>query len=205
LLDLLVTDPVTGKRTGLAGTVRRVVREMRRADVRYCVIGASALAVRGFPRMTRDLDLVVMLDDATAAWAALEGAGLVASTPTGTPEDPESMVVFVDPKTKVDVDLLVAAGDPEATVLEQATDAQLFGARARVAELEHLLLLYLYSNQPKHLGDFATIARSGKADLARVERLVRETHPEMLPDLAERLRQARHPEPAPKRPPPRKR
>jgi hypothetical protein len=155
--------------------------------------------------MTRDLDLVVMLDDASATWAVLEGAGLVAVTPTGTEEDPEPMVTFVDPLTKVEVDLLVAAGDPEATVIEQATRAPVFGTSAPVAELEHLLLLYLYSNQPRHAADFTTIVRSGKADLQHVERLVSDTHPEMRSELVERVREARKVKPAPKRPPPRKR
>jgi len=155
--------------------------------------------------MTRDLDIVVMLDDAPAAWEALDvGAGLVAATPVGTPENPESMVTFVDPKTKVEVDLLVAAGDPEATVLAQATEALVFGERAPVAELEHLLLLYLYSNQPRHIGDFATIVQSGKVDLARAEQLLRLTHPEMLSDFAVRVRASRELPPAPKRPSPRR-
>ncbi|MBM4362918.1 MAG: hypothetical protein FJ104_09580, partial [Deltaproteobacteria bacterium] len=200
-MDLLVTDPKSGKRTGLAGTVRRALSAMRRARVPFCVIGASALAVRGLPRMTRDLDLVVLVDDAVAAWAALEGCGLEASTPKGTAEDPEAMVVFVDPKSGVEVDLLVAAGDPEATVLDEAPLAVLFGARAPVAELEHLLLLYLYSNQPKHLGDFAAIVQSRRADLGRVERLLADIHPEMLPALGSRLRAALEPAPAPARPP----
>src|SRR5262245_13525159 len=62
-VDLLVTDPVTGKVTGLRRTVRRVLAALRDADVPYCVIGATALAVRGLPRMTRDLDIAVLIDD----------------------------------------------------------------------------------------------------------------------------------------------
>jgi hypothetical protein len=141
---------------------------MKAADVPYCVIGATALAARGLPRMTRDLDLVVRIDNAARSIRALIAAKLRPETPIGTEEDPEPMIVFVDPSTGVEVDLLVAAGDPEATVCEEAPTATLFGVRAPVATLEHLLLMYLYSNQPKHLGDFASIVVSGRADPRRL-------------------------------------
>ena len=204
-VDVLVTDPKSGKRTGLAGTIRRALRALAAADFPFCVIGATALAVRGLPRMTRDLDVVVLLDDAPKAWAALKDAGLEVATPLGTPDDPESMVVFVDPRTKVDVDLLVAAGDPEATAIDSAEHAEVFGVNAPVATLEHLLLLYLYSNQPKHLGDFASIVQSKLVDLTRVERLLSAMHPEMLGEYRRRIDAVRSPPPPPPRPPARRR
>lgn len=200
-VDLLETDPVTGKQTGLARTVRKALRAMLGSEVPFSVIGATALAVRGLPRMSRDLDLVVLIDDADAAIDALQGAGLTAATPTHDGDDPESMVVFVDPATNVEVDLLVASGDPEATVIDQARPALVFGASAPVASLEHLLLLYLYSNQPKHLGDFASIVQSGRADLKETERTLALMHPEMLPEWRRRVEQAQSPPPAPPRPP----
>ena len=196
-----MTDPKTGKGTGLAATVRRALKEMLATEIPFCVIGATALAARGLPRMTRDLDLAVMVDDAAAAWQALRMAGLEPSTPTGSIDDPEPMVVFADPRSGVEVDLLVAAGDPEAIVIDQAERAQVFGVSAPVAGLEHLLLLYFYSNQPKHLGDFASIVQSERADLASAERLLAEIHAEMLPEWRRRVHAARHPAPPPPRPP----
>jgi hypothetical protein len=204
-VDLLVTDPVTGRTTGLAKTVRRVLRAMEASGVPYCVVGATALAVRGLPRMTRDLDLVVMIDDAERSIETLHSAKLRAETPVGAPGDPEPMIVFVDPATKVEVDLLIAAGEPEATVCEEASRATVFGTRAPVATLEQLLLLYLYSNQPKHLGDFAAIVTSGRADLGETERKLASIHPEMLGDWRKRVQSARQPPPPPRRPAARKR
>jgi hypothetical protein len=200
-VDLLETDPVTGKKTGLARTVRKALKAMRASGVPFSVIDATALAVRGLPRMSRDLDLVVLLDDADPAFGALEASGLRATTPTHDDEGcPEAMVVFVDPATDVEVDLLVASGDPEATVIAEATSTSVFGAPAPVASLEHLLLLYLYSNQPKHLGDFASIVQSGRVDLKRVERALTLMHREMLPALRRRVKQALAPPPPPPRP-----
>lgn len=196
-----MTDPVSGKQTGLAATVRRALRALAKAGVPQCVVGATALAVRGLPRMTRDLDVAVLTDDAPKAWEALSRAPLRASTPTGTPDDPEAMVVYADPKTGVEVDLLVRAGDPEAAVIAEAPRAKVFGVTAPVATLEHLLLMYLYSNQPKHIGDFAAIVQSGRADLAQAKRALRRMHPEMLPEWDRRVAAVKSPPPAPPRPP----
>ena len=204
-MDLLVTDPSSGKRTGLAATVRRALRALGKTGVPHCVIGATALAVRGLPRMTRDLDVAVLIDDAPRVWEAFARAALRASTPTGSPDDPEPMVIFTDPKTGVEVDLLVAAGDPEATAIADAPRANVFGVKAPVAMLEHLLLMYLYSNQPRHLGDFAAIVQSGKADLSKAERMLREMHPEMVPTWKRRVAAVKSPPPPPPRPPRRRR
>jgi len=204
-VDVLVTDPVSGRTTGLAKTVRRALEAMEKSGVPYCVVGATALAVRGLPRMTRDLDLVVMVDGATRAGEALRAAKLQSETPVGTPDDPEPKIVFVDLSTKVEVHLLVAAGDPEATVCDEAPRATVFGVEAPVAILEHLLLLYAYSNQPRHLGDFAAIVQSGRADLGAAERKLAAMHPEMLGEWSRRVREAQHPAPPPPRPTPRRR
>lgn len=200
-MDVLVTDPVSGRTTGLAKTIRRTLRALGRGRVSHAVIGATALAVRGLPRMTRDLDVVVMLDGASRAIAALEAAHLRATTPKGSANDPEAMILFVDPTTGVEVDLLVAAGDPEAMVCAEAPRAKVFGVEAPVATLEHLLLLYLYSNQPKHLGDFAAIVASLRADLEATGRVLAEMHPEMLGEWTRRVREAQQPPPRPPRPP----
>jgi hypothetical protein len=204
-VDLLVTDPVSGRRTGLDRTVQRALRALVDAGIPFSVIGATALAVRGIPRMTRDLDVTVLIDDGAEAIAALRKAGLEATTPVGTLEDPEPMIVFVDRSTDVEVDLLIAAGDPEATVIDQATPAEVFGVVAPVASLEHLLILYLYSNQPRHLGDFAAIVAGGDADLPRAERLLAMMHPEMLGEWKLRVDAARAPKAPPPRPRPRPR
>ncbi len=202
--DVLQVDPVTGRRTGLGAYARRALRALARAEVPYALVGAAALAVRGLPRMTRDLDVVVLLEDAFAAIGALEAAGFRSITPVVRSEAPEPMYVLKDREAN-EVDLLVAAGEPESTVVAEAPEASAFGVSARVASLEHLALMYLYSNQPRHLGDLARIVTETDIDLAAVERYLTDVHPEMLPVLHERVRLARQPAPSPARPPRRKR
>jgi hypothetical protein len=195
-LDVLQVDPVSGRTTGLAAHVRRALRALAAAEVPYAVIGATALAVRGLPRMTRDLDVVVVIDDAFAALDALESAGFPSVTPVVRGDDPEPMYVL-ERRGGGEVDLRVAAAEPESTVVAEAKEAEVFGVQAPVASLEHLVLMYLYSNQPKHLGDFARIVTETKVDLAAVERYLADVHPEMLPVLSERVYRVRNPPAAP--------
>jgi hypothetical protein len=120
-LDLLEVDPVSGKRTTLAASVRRALHALNAAEIPYAVIGATALAVRGLPRMTRDLDVVVVTEDAYAALDALEEAGFKSVSPVDRAEEPEAMYILR--RRSDEVDLLVAAGEPESSVVAEAKRA----------------------------------------------------------------------------------
>jgi hypothetical protein len=198
-LDVLQTDPVSGKRTPLGASAKRALGALVRAEIPFAVIGASALAARGLPRFTADLDVVVTVEDAFAALDALATAGFSSASPIDPESEPEAMYVTTDARG-VDVDVLVAAGEPESTVIAEATRASVFGARAPVATLEHLVLMYLYSNQVRHAGDLARIVTETDVDLVWVERYLADVHPEMLEVFAERVRTAKSPPPAPPRP-----
>ena len=161
--DLVETHPVTGRRTGLAAAIRAALGAMNAAHVPYAVIGATALAARGLPRMTQDLDLVVVLEDAFDALDALEGAGFRSVAPCRRNKDPEPMYVLRDRGGR-EVDLPVAAAEPESTVVAEASSAEVLGTQAPVATLEHLVLMYLYSNQARHLGDLARIVTETEVD-----------------------------------------
>ncbi len=197
-MEILEIDIVTGKKTSIAADSRKALRALTGAEVPFAVIGATALAARGLPRMTRDLDLVVTTDDAWAALDALNKAGFESVAPVDREDDPEAMYVLT--KGTSEVDLLVASGEPESTVIAEATATAVFGVQAPTATLEHLVLMYLYSNQVRHQGDLARIVVETEVDLAAVERYLAEVHVEMLPVLLERVRVARNPPPAPERP-----
>jgi hypothetical protein len=197
-VDILEIDIVTGKRTPFAVHARKALRALKSADVPFAVIGATALAARGLPRMTRDLDVVVTTDDAWDALDALEAAGFESAAPVDRSADAEAMYVMTHGSSEVDV--LVASGEPESTVVAEATEAPVFGVRVPVATLEQLVLMYLYSNQVRHQGDLARIVTDTAVDLPAVERYLAEVHPEMLSTLRDRVHAARNPPPPPPRP-----
>src|SRR5215475_5102592 len=94
--DVLEVDPVTGRRTGLAGYARRALRALNKSEVPYALVGATALAVRGLPRMTRDVDVVVLIEDAFATLDALGAAGFQSIAPVARGDEPEPMYVLKD-------------------------------------------------------------------------------------------------------------
>jgi hypothetical protein len=198
-VDVVEADPVTGKKTPLVATARRALRALNRAEVPFAVIGATALGVRGLPRFTSELDVVVAREDAFVALAALDDAGFTADPELAPEGEPEAMYVMRHGRGSVDV--LVASAEPESPVIAEAKTTAVFGVEAPVASLEHLVLMYLYSNQPRHLGDLARVVVETTVDLSLVERYLADVHPEMLGVLKERVHAARHPAPAPKRPP----
>lgn len=170
---------MTGESTRLVTVAPRALRVLNRSNVPFAIIGATALGVRGLPRFTANLDVVVLPDDAEDAMRALDSAGMLQGP----------------------VDLVVASAEPESTVVAEATSATVFGVDAPVATLEQLVLMYLYSNQVRHAGDLARIVVETSVDLAAVERYLAEVHPEMLSVLRERVASARNPAPAQRRPP----
>jgi len=180
--DILEYDVATGRKTGFPRFVARALEVLAEAEVPFGVIGAMALAVRGLPRMTRDLDVVVTIEGAYRALDALKRAGLESGDPRG------------------EINVRVAVSEPESTVIAEAKPADVYGVKVPVASLEHLLLKYLYSNQPKHLGDFARIVTESEVDLLAVESFLADVHPEMLAVFRARVLEARTPPPAPPKP-----
>lgn len=199
LLRAIGWDLVTGRPTGLPATIKRAVRALERAGVRYAVTDAVALGARGCVRTTLDVDLLVSVDELPPALEALASAGFTGELEPG--EEPEPQYVLEDPTTGATVDLLVGFGEPELSLLSGATRVQLAGIRPRVARREHLLLSYLYSNQPRHLGDFAALVQQGKLARTRVRALLAELHSEMLPTFDRRWEEAENAPPPPPRPP----
>lgn len=198
-MEIVEADPVTGKKTPLVTIAQRALRALNGSEVPFAVIGATALGVRGLPRFTADLDVVVVREDAYEAIRALDAAGFSADSDIDEDAEPEAMYVMRHGKGQVD--LLVATAEPESTVVAEATAATVFGVEVPVATLEHLVLMYLYSNQVRHAGDLARIVVETPVDLSSVERYLADVHPEMLPVLRERVSSARNPAPAPRRPP----
>jgi hypothetical protein len=71
-----------------------ILEALRLHDVRYVVVGGVATVLRGYPRLTLDLDLAIDLDRAAAAIDALLEVRLIPQT---LPVDPHA---FADPEIR---------------------------------------------------------------------------------------------------------
>lgn len=164
--DWLSVD-LKGKATGMAAVVRRAVEALRGARVNAAVIGAIALGLRARERATKDIDFVAEPRKWRRAIRAMRKAGF-RDHPDWKPD--EYLARFIDPKTRLGVDLLFGMGDPEEGARETAQTRSLFGVKLKVARADYLLWLYLCSDRPQHHEDGLAILRVRKGvDLQKLQ------------------------------------
>ena len=140
--------------------VRRTLADLdtflRKREVPFAVIGGIAVAVRGEPRFTEDIDVVVGVDRD----AAIDLLGAVAHSPF-EPLFPgvEDVVrdAFLLPlrhrTTRVKVDAAVGATGFERQVIRRAPAEQLGGLLIRVATAEDILLMKILAGRPRDADD----------------------------------------------------
>jgi hypothetical protein len=90
------------------GDFRDLLVELRRADARFLVVGAHALAAFGVPRATVDLDVWIdpSSENAARVWAALAAFGAPLSALPLTETDftqPDTVVQFGLPPWRIDI------------------------------------------------------------------------------------------------------
>jgi hypothetical protein len=135
--------------------VERVAVVLDELGIESALIGASALAVHGYPRATQDVDLGTATDPFTMLKRARDrlrselGAGVDLVTPdaddplggvltiSGDDFDPVQVVNFLNP--------LAAGQNPGAEAIRMAIPDLIEGSRLRVVTLPHLVALKLYS------------------------------------------------------------
>ena len=189
--DWLSVD-LKGKATGMAAMVRRAIGALRAARVDAAVIGAIALGLRARERATKDIDFVAEPRRWKKAIQAMRKAGFK-DHPDWKPD--EYLARFIDPKTKLGVDLLFGMGDPEEGARETAQVKTLFGVKLKVARADYLLWLYLNSDRPQHHEDGLAILRTRKVDLQKLqEKLLIAGDRDALKRLKAWITEARAPE-----------
>jgi hypothetical protein len=156
-------------------TLGDLARALARAGVPYMVIGGLAVLVRGVPRLTRDVDVVVGCPPAEV------GRLVRALRPEFEPlvEDPEAFAAdtMVVPVAGVDgtrVDIILAGLPFEHDAIARAKPEVLGGVTIRVCTAEDLILMKIVSDRPKDREDVAGLlrARAGEMDLPMLDRIV---------------------------------
>jgi hypothetical protein len=161
--------------------IRRVLDAL---DVRYALIGGHALAARGYPRFTIDIDLLTtdsrVLDRRT--WAPLIAEGAVVDARRGDDEDPLAGVVHVLLPDGTDVDVVVGRWDWERRLVERAERVTIApGVDIPVPTASDLILLKLTAGGFTDLQDAAALLAAGDrvALVAQVESRVAEVRPDV--------------------------
>jgi hypothetical protein len=160
--------------------VRRVLDAL---GAPYALIGAHAMAARGYPRFTIDVDFLTSDDRVLdrAVWAAVEQAGAVVDARRGDADDPLGGVVHVLLADGTDVDVVVAKWRWEAAVIERAEVLPIAGASVRVPRTSDLILLKLAAGGYLDMRDAAALLALGDRDalVSAVEAHIGEVYPDV--------------------------
>lgn len=166
--------------TGIAD-VLRVLDEM---GTSYALIGAHAMAARGYPRFTIDIDILTadrrVLDPST--WTTLERTGALVDRRRGDPDDPLGGVVRIQRAGLPDVDLVLGKWKWEAAVIDRAEPMRLGEVAVRVPRLADLILLKLAAGGSLDLHDAGVLLTLGDRDA--LAREIEARLPEVRPDVS---------------------
>ena len=161
--------------------VRRVLEHL---GAPYALIGAHAMAARGYPRFTVDIDLLTtdsrVLD--RGIWTDLERSGATIDARRGDLDDPLAGVVHIMLADETDIDLVVAKWSWEAAVIERASEVIVApGVTIRVPQTSDLILLKLAAGGFLDLRDAAALLALGDRDrlVSQVEAHISDVRPDV--------------------------
>jgi len=178
--------------TPLLAVLRDLVAWLKAGKVPGVVIGGLAASLWGRPRMTRDVDALVLMDE--GQWAdfltAGAGYGFNPRRDDALAFAQETRVLLVrHQESGIDVDLVFGSLPFEKEAVNRAIWMELGGVRAPLPLPEDLIIMKAVAHRPQDLADIeAILAAHPKLNLRRARRWVREfaaalSMPEILNDL----------------------
>lgn len=143
--------------------------------LRWFVFGAQAVAVRGAPRATQDIDVTVQVERARlrSLVEALESEGLRHRYPERAGElvARGAVVPFIHP-SGMEVDLVLAGSGLEALALGRASRVAIDGVRVPVADATDLAVMKVLAGRGKDLDDLCSLLESGDVNLEEARDLL---------------------------------
>lgn len=135
----------------LTAQLREIDAALRRRSVAYAAIGGLAVNAHGFMRATRDIDLMVMAEDADGARAAALELGYKVL------DDGKEISSYVRGLQRFDV--MHARRDISRDLLARAIDVAFDGMHVPVVPVEGLIGLKVqaYNDNPRRLQDVMDI------------------------------------------------
>ena len=137
----------------------------------WFVFGAQAVAVRGAPRTTQDIDITVQVEPTRLRTlvAALESEGLSHRYPDIAEALIErGSVVPLSHASGMEVDLVLAGSGLEAIALGRASRVAIDGVEVPVAQATDLVVMKVLAGRGKDLDDLRSLLAGGEVDMAEV-------------------------------------
>ena len=180
--------------SAVADTLGVLVRVLDSHRLPWFVFGAQAVAVRGAPRATQDVDVTVQIERSRLRELidALAAEGLRHRYPDIADEllDRGAVLPLIH-SSGMEVDLVLAGSGLEALALARATRVAIEGVEVPVAHATDLVVMKVLAGRGKDLDDLRSLLASGDVDqdearnlLGQLERALSQS------DLLPRLDQA---------------
>jgi len=184
----------------LLAVLRDLMAWFKAREVPGVVIGGVAASLLGRPRLTRNVDAVVLLDE--DHWGEFLAAGtqhgFVPRRADALAFAQETRVLLVrHEESGIDADIVFGSLAFEKEAVTRATWVELGGVRVPLPLPEDMIVMKVVAHRPRDLDDIeAILAAHPKLNLRRVRRWVREFSaalkmPEILNDLEALLSQRR--------------
>lgn len=155
--------------------IRELVEALERHGVEYAVVGGVAVNLHGVPRMTYDVDIVIVTDAATllACSQAMASLALVARLPLRLEDlaDPAerdrlerdrnlTALTFTDSANPLrEVDVLIGPSVDPDRIARGAVSMDAGAFRVRIASLDDLIAMKRRAARPQDLADVAHLER----------------------------------------------
>jgi hypothetical protein len=143
-----------------------VVGALNLAGIPYALCGGLAVVLHGYPRLTRDIDLLLRREDLEAARSALSAIGYtipggVIPFDLGKPHEREVFRVSkqVEPQELLTIDLLLLPGFL-AGVWENRETYELEGVRLTAVDREGLITMKRIAGRHQDLSDIQHLEES---------------------------------------------
>jgi predicted nucleotidyltransferase len=163
--------------SAVGDTLRALASTLDARRIRWFVFGAQAVAIRGAPRATQDIDITVQLDRAQLAeWTrALAEHGLSHRYPDIADEllDTGAVIPLVH-TSGMEVDVVIAGSGLEAIALDRASRVAIDGVLVPVAHATDLVVMKVLAGRGKDLDDVRSILAGDEVDIAVARDLLRQ-------------------------------
>ncbi len=176
----------------LLAVMHNLMTWLQAGKVPGAVIGGLAASLLGRPRLTRDVDVLVLVDESHWAKFMAMGAdhGFSPRRDDALAFARETRVLLVrHQESGIDVDIVFGSLPFEKSAVARVTWVELGAVRVPLPPPEDLIIMKAVAHRPQDLDDIeAIIAAHPKLNLRRVRRWVREfatalSMPEILNDL----------------------
>ena len=138
-----------------------IILELEKQKVRYALVGGVAMAFYSEPRFTRDIDILVDIDDFEKAKSLLEKDGYFESASPLTFRNVAVELLrflkIVAPEDAMMIDILIAKDEEVSRIIQNAVEAESEEGRVMLADKKDLIWLKR--------------SRDSKQDQADIERL----------------------------------